>query len=192
MIQKNERQKPLDSEMIKCPRCNLPQENSSECQYCGLIFEEFLESARKTRAARRKKIAWIAMVVAAAGVLLASYWFVSSRHPAGEISTPLKSKTINNQRTEDDDLWQTAKDLSGGFGIVDSFVHGSTKGGIISMVVFGIIGIGYFTYGKKSQQLSMVISGIALMVYSYFVKGTVYIILVGAGLSALPFIIGRK
>ena len=182
----------MDSEMIKCPRCNLPQENSPECQYCGLIFEEFLESARKTRAARRKKIALFAMVVAAAGVLFASYWFVSSRHPAGEKSTTLEDSRIHEQKSEDDGLRQTVKELSGDFGILDGIVHGSTKGGIISMAIFSIIGIGYFTYGKKSQQLSLVICGIALMVYSYFVKGTGYIILVGAGLSALPFILGRK
>ncbi len=60
------------------------------------------------------------------------------------------------------------------------------------MVIFSIIGLGYLTYGKKSQQLLMVICGIALMGYSYFVDGTVYIILIGIGLSALPFILGRK
>jgi len=37
----------------------------------------------------------------------------------------------------------------------------------------------------------MVIFGIALMGYSYFVNGTVYIILIGVGLSALPFILDR-
>jgi len=182
----------LDPEMINCPRCNLPQENSLECQYCGLNFEEFFESARKKRAVRRKQTALVAMIVAAAGVLFASYWFVSSRHLTGKKSATIGDSTVHAQRSEVDNLRQTAKDLSGGLGIVDSIVHGSTKGGIISMVFFGIIGIGYFTYGKKSQQLSMLICGIALMVYSYFVKGTAYIILIGAGLSALPFIIGRK
>jgi hypothetical protein len=29
-------------------------------------------------------------------------------------------------------------------------------------------------------------------VYSYFVKGTVHIVLAGVGLSALPFILARK
>jgi predicted phage tail protein len=60
------------------------------------------------------------------------------------------------------------------------------------MVIFSVVGIGYFTYGKKSQQLLMVICGIALMGYSYFVNGTIYKILIGVGLSALPFILGRK
>jgi hypothetical protein len=60
------------------------------------------------------------------------------------------------------------------------------------MVIFSIIGLGYFAYGKKSQQLLMLICGIALLGYSYFVNGTGYIILIGIGLSALPLIIGRK
>jgi hypothetical protein len=60
------------------------------------------------------------------------------------------------------------------------------------MVIFSVIGLGYMAYGKKSQKILMVISGIALMGYSYFVNGTVYIVLIGVGLSALPFILGRK
>ena len=60
------------------------------------------------------------------------------------------------------------------------------------MIFFSIIGIGYFSYGKKSQQLLLVVCGIALMGYSYFIDGTVYIILIGVVLSALPFILGRK
>jgi predicted phage tail protein len=60
------------------------------------------------------------------------------------------------------------------------------------MVIFSIIGLGYFAYGKKSRQLLMLICGIALMVYSYFVNGIVYIVLIGVGLTALPFILGRK
>jgi hypothetical protein len=60
------------------------------------------------------------------------------------------------------------------------------------MIIFSIIGLGYFTYGKKSQQLLMLICGIALMGYSYFVDGIGYIILIGVGLIALPFILGAR
>jgi hypothetical protein len=60
------------------------------------------------------------------------------------------------------------------------------------MVVFSIIGLGYLSYGKKSQQLLMVIGGIGLMGYSYFLDGTLYIILIGLALSALPFVLGKK
>jgi hypothetical protein len=60
------------------------------------------------------------------------------------------------------------------------------------MVVFSIIGLGYLSYGKKSQQLMMVICGIGLMGYSYFVGGTLYLILIGLILSILPFVLVRN
>jgi len=60
------------------------------------------------------------------------------------------------------------------------------------MVVFSIIGLGYLSYGKKSQQLLMVVCGIGLMGYSYFVDGTLYIILIGLILSILPFVLARN
>jgi hypothetical protein len=60
------------------------------------------------------------------------------------------------------------------------------------LVIFSIIGVGYLTYRKKSRQLLMLICSKVLMGYSYFVDGTAYIILIGVGLSALPFILGRK
>jgi hypothetical protein len=75
---------------------------------------------------------------------------------------------------------------------MNDLTSGYTKGSIIAMVIFSVIGLGYFAYGKKSQQLLMLICGIALMGYSYLVDGTVYIILIGVGLSAFPFIFGRK
>ncbi|MBW2441945.1 MAG: hypothetical protein JRH12_15810 [Deltaproteobacteria bacterium] len=60
------------------------------------------------------------------------------------------------------------------------------------MVVFSIIGLGYLSYGKKSQQLLMAICGVGLMGFSYFVDGTLAIILIGLALCALPFVLARK
>ena len=82
--------------------------------------------------------------------------------------------------------------MSGDGGILNDLTGGYTKGSIIAMIIFSVIGLGYLTYGKKSQQLLMLICGIALMGYSYLVDGTVYIVLIGVGLSVLPFIFGRK
>ena len=178
--------------MIKCSRCNLQQEESPQCEYCGLIFKEFMESAQTSKTARPKRTALFVIILVVAGALLASYWFISSRHKSSEKSTIVESSGVSAQRTKENDLLTTAKELSGDLGIINRLADGSTKGSIIAMVIFSVIGIGYFTYGKKSQQLLMVICGITLMGYSYFVDGTVYIILIGLGLSALPFILGRK
>ena len=174
--------------MIKCPRCNLPQEESPQCEYCGLIFKEFSESAQTSKTAHPKRTVLLVILLIVAGALLASYWLISSRHK----STIVENLNVNAQKTKENDLRTTAKELTGDVGIINELVDGTTKGSIIAMVIFSIIGLGYLTYGKKSQQLLMVICGIALMGYSYFVNGTIYIILIGAGLSALPFILGRK
>ena len=178
--------------MIKCPRCNIQQEESPQCEYCGLIYKEFMESARRSKAAHLKRPVLFVIILIVAGALLASYWVISYRHKTSENSTIVEDSSVSSQKTTSDDLRTIAKGLSGDVGIIKSLTSGSTKGSILAMVIFSVIGIGYLTYGKKSQQLLMVICGIALMGYSYFINGTVYIILIGVGLGALPFILGRK
>jgi hypothetical protein len=178
--------------MLKCPRCHIQQDESPECQYCGLNFKEFMESAQASKTASSKRTVLFATILIVAGALLASYWIISFRHKTSEQSTIVAGSSAGEPRTKKNDLMTTAKELSGDAGIIKSLTGGSTKGSIIAMVLFSVVGMGYFAYGKKSQKLLMVICGIALMGYSYFVNGTVYIVLVGAGLSALPFVLGRK
>jgi hypothetical protein len=177
--------------MIKCPRCNLPQEESPQCEYCGLMFKDFDESAKAPRAARLNRTALFAIALTVAGVLIASYWFISSPSKTDAGSTDVAEPGASFRETTNDDLKTAAKELTGDLGIIDSFKDGSTKGSIIAMAFFSLVGMGYFAYGKKSQKILMLICGIALMVYSYFVDGTVYIVIVGTGLSALPFLFGR-
>ncbi len=54
---------------------------------------------------------------------------------------------------------------------------------------FGIIGMGYFSIGKKRDSSSFLYSGIALMVFPYFVQGLMANILIGAALSITPFLL---
>ena len=178
--------------MIKCPRCNIQQEESPQCEYCGLIFKEFMESAQTSKTAHPNRTALFMIILIVAGALLASYWFISSRPKSSETSTIVDSSGVSAQKTKTNDLRTTAKELSGDAGIIKGLTEGSTKGSIMAMVIFSIVGMGYLTYGKKSQQLLMVICGIALMGYSYFVDGTLYIILIGLILSILPFVLARN
>jgi hypothetical protein len=53
--------------------------------------------------------------------------------------------------------------------------------------MFGAVGLGYFIYGKKQERLTPLLCGIALMVYPYFVSGTLSIVLIGFVLMAIPF-----
>jgi len=178
--------------MIKCPRCNLKQEESSQCEYCGLVFEAFKESTQASKGLRPKRAVLFVFILVAAGVLLAAFLFINYQGKAGGKSAGIEQPAGLDQRTGENDLMKTAKELSGDVGILENIAGGYTKGSIIVMVIFSIIGLGYLTYGKKSHQLIMLVCGIILMGYPYFIKGTGYIILIGVGLSALPFILGRK
>lgn len=178
--------------MTKCPRCNIEQEESQQCTYCGLDFETFRKSTQASKVAHSRRAVLVAIILVVTGALLAAYLLISYQDNPGEKFTNFERSGDSVQKTDENDLKTTAKELSGDVGILDNLTGSYTKTSIIVMVIFSIIGLGYFAYGKKSQQLLMLICGIALMVYSYFVDGIVYIILIGVGLSVLPFILGRK
>ena len=178
--------------MIICPRCNLEQDESPQCAFCGLDFSEHSVSVRTSKAPTAKRIALFVIILAVFVALVASYWLISSPTKPVQKSSIAEGSNGSVQETTDKNLRTAAKELTGDVGIVGELTGGSTKGSVIAMVIFSIIGLGYLSYGKKSQQLLMVICGIGLMGYSYFVDGTLYIILVGIVLSGLPFILTRK
>ncbi len=178
--------------MIKCPRCNIEQNESPLCEYCGLVFSEHRVSARTSKVPPAKRIALFAIILVISGALFVSFWFTATRSKPDPKPTIVEGSSSPVQSSKDKSLRAAAKELSGDVGIVGELTGGSTKGSVIAMVVFSIVGLGYMTYGKKSQQLSMVICGIGLMGYSYFVDGTLYIILIGLALSVLPFVLSRK
>jgi hypothetical protein len=53
-------------------------------------------------------------------------------------------------------------------------------------LLFGSVGIGYFMYGKRQSNTLVRYVGIALMVFPYFVEGTVLLVLVGVALMFVP------
>ena len=178
--------------MIKCPRCNLEQDQSPQCEYCGLDFSKHRKSVRTPKASNTKRIGLLAAILVLSGALFAAYWFTTTRPKPDPKPSVVEDSSRPVQSTQDQDLRTAAKELSGDVGIVNELTGGSTKGSIIAMIVFSIIGMGYLAYGKKSQQLLMVICGIGLMGYSYFIDGTLSVILIGLVLSALPFVLSKK
>ena len=56
-------------------------------------------------------------------------------------------------------------------------------------ILYGSIGMGYFVYGKKQQRALALLSGVALMVFPYFVSNVWLSIVIGIALMALPFFI---
>ena len=178
--------------MVKCPRCNLEQQDSAQCEYCGLVFETFRNSTPPAKAAQPKRAVLLAIILVVTGALVAAYLFVSYQDQPVENLTSVERSSNFATRTDEKDLKTVARELSGDVGILDDITSGYTKGSIIAMVIFSIVGLGYFAYGKKSRQFLMLVCGIALMGYSYFVDGMGNIILIGVGLSVLPLILGRK
>lgn len=56
-------------------------------------------------------------------------------------------------------------------------------------VLFGAIGMGYFSYGRKQRAAVPFAIGVALMTYPFFVSNTYLLALVGAVLCAVPYFI---
>jgi hypothetical protein len=55
--------------------------------------------------------------------------------------------------------------------------------------LFGVVGAGYFIYGKKAGRMLFLVCGLALGLFPYFVDKWVALLLVGAALVFLPFMI---
>jgi hypothetical protein len=73
-----------------------------------------------------------------------------------------------------------------------SALFGSPEGGSTSFVlsvVLGLVGMAYFSYGKKLGKPLSVGCGLGLMVFPYFVSSTGVLLGLGGVLSALPFLI---
>ena len=178
--------------MITCPRCNLEQDESPSCEYCGLDFTTVESRTPNAGAHRARKLTALIFILVLCGTAITAYLFYYS----GTGSTP-KSPVVQNsgrriQNSSDKGLHTAVKELSGDLGLTKKITGGYTSGSIIAMVVFSIIGLGYFSYGKKSRQLMMMICGIGLMGYSYFIDQTLAIVVVGLVLCALPFVFTGK
>lgn len=60
---------------------------------------------------------------------------------------------------------------------------------LIFSILFGSIGMGYFVYGKKQQAMVLLIAGVVLCVFPYFVSNLYLMLLVGIVLTVLPWVI---
>jgi len=54
-------------------------------------------------------------------------------------------------------------------------------------LLFGSIGLGYFLYGRKQQAIVPLLSGLALMVFPYFVSNAILLVAIGLALAVLPW-----
>jgi hypothetical protein len=56
-------------------------------------------------------------------------------------------------------------------------------------LVFGSIGVGYYMYGKRQQHIVARLTGVALIVFPYFVSNNLLLVVVGLALMAVPYFI---
>jgi hypothetical protein len=58
-------------------------------------------------------------------------------------------------------------------------------------LLFSSIGFVYFVYGKKRKDLVIRYTGVALILFPYFINNALILVLVGLTLMALPNIVRR-
>jgi hypothetical protein len=56
-------------------------------------------------------------------------------------------------------------------------------------MIFGLVGFGFFLYGKKQGAIVPLLCGMALMVFPYFVSNIYVLIAAGIVLMALPYFV---
>lgn len=54
-------------------------------------------------------------------------------------------------------------------------------------LLFGMVGMGMFMYGKKAGRMVPLLAGVALMLLPYFISSVAILLLVCCGLTALPW-----
>jgi predicted membrane protein len=61
--------------------------------------------------------------------------------------------------------------------------------GLYWAMLFGAIGLGFFTYGKRQRAAVPLAVGIALFVYPYFVPNVTLMVVIGVILIAVPYFV---
>ena len=64
-----------------------------------------------------------------------------------------------------------------------------SSSGLLISVIFGAIGMGYMAYAKAQRDGRALIAGLALCIFPYFVTNTWLMILVGAVITVLPYLL---
>ncbi len=60
---------------------------------------------------------------------------------------------------------------------------------LIWAVLFGAIGLGFFTYGKRQKAVIPLVVGITLFIFPYFISNVYLLVIVGTALVALPYFV---
>lgn len=56
-------------------------------------------------------------------------------------------------------------------------------------LVFGCVGLGFFSYGRKQRAVVPLVCGLTLMIFPYFISSTLLLVGIGIALIVLPYFI---
>lgn len=56
-------------------------------------------------------------------------------------------------------------------------------------MIFGVLGLGYFVYGKRQKAIVPLVTGIALFIFPYFITNVSILVAVGCILIAAPYFV---
>jgi predicted membrane protein len=56
-------------------------------------------------------------------------------------------------------------------------------------LLFGSIGLGFLIYGRKQRAVVPLVSGLALMVFPYFVSNIFLLVTIGVVIIAIPYFV---
>jgi len=56
-------------------------------------------------------------------------------------------------------------------------------------MLFGAIGLGFFTYGRRQKAIVPLFSGVGLFVFPYFVSNDYLMVFTGIAFIVLPFLV---
>ncbi|MDA8130351.1 MAG: hypothetical protein M0011_02485 [Elusimicrobia bacterium] len=76
-------------------------------------------------------------------------------------------------------------------GKAGGLLSGMTAGSMIAALFFSLVGLVYLKQGRASADVPKIACGVGLLCYTLFVSGTLYTVLVGTALAALPFLLDR-
>ena len=62
-----------------------------------------------------------------------------------------------------------------------------SAGSLFASLLVGSIGVGLFLYGRKQSRMPQLVTGVALLVYPYFVTGVAWMLGVAAALIGALF-----
>jgi len=60
---------------------------------------------------------------------------------------------------------------------------------IVWGILFGALGLGFFTYGRRQRAVVPLLTGIALCILPYFVPNVYVLVLIGVVLMAIPYFV---